>query len=1291
MDIKERILSETSSMVIVTNPDGKITWVNEAFSGVTGYSLQEIKGKKPGDFLQGKDTDPETVALFSAKLVERETFECEILNYTKTGQPYWAKIKCQPLFDKEGNLENFFSIQENITFQKQAEDEIQTSKKILQIALESSRSAIWQWDIPENKIFAFNFRSMLGYAESDQPVDAYEFYLSIQHPDTIIDWEQTLKKITTQEDVDLSYQERLLTKSGKFIWVMHRIKVIRWGQTGYPTSIIGTTINIEELKETQFKLTESEERWKITLKGSGAGIWEINFNNNTVWYSTKAYQSIGYHSLEEFPKTFDWFLDQIHPEDKQMVIDKFIDHVKGRTDTYFLEHRFRCKNGSYKWFAINGIISSRDANGRAISFMGSSYEITDKKEFERKLLLSEDRLKKALEGSGAGIGEIDLLNNKVWYSKKAAQMLGYSDATELPDGLDFYIKLIHPSDINLAMQKLFDHLNGLTPNFEDEYRLLCKDGSYRWFEFRGVVSAFSKSGKPLSFTGSAYDITDRKMYQEKLRLSEERWKFAIEGANAGIWDMDMQKKEIFWSDKTKDILGIDREDNHFTFEEFEKLIYPPDREFVLQMSQKIAKGEIEKEQIEYRIQKRNREIIWVKDYLMVISKNEAGYASRAVGILFDITERKQLDEKLLESEKRWQFALEGTAHGVWDYNLETGEVFYSEKLKELLGYLPNDEFENSLNTWQSLVHPDDLLKSMEQLQLFLQGKADSYMSEQRAMHRDGTYHWYLNRGIIAGRNKEGVPNRIIGTAEDITERKNIMQELVKAKEIAELSAKSKRFFLANMSHEIRTPMNAILGLSEQLKKTYIKKDQQFLINIISDAAKNMQALINDILDFSKIEEGKMILENIDFNLKDLITRTLNLFLLQIQEKNISLTLDFDPHINEYVKGDPNRLNQALINVIGNAIKFTNEGYVHVSCKLILRSEQQQKILFTISDTGPGISQENLSKIFNDFYQEDQSIARRFGGTGLGLFITKNLIKLMGGEINIESQKDIGTSIYFSLTMELGKVIHIDSQMNGYKIDYEILKGKKVLLVEDNKVNRIVVNIILDKLGVSVQDAENGIQALALLDTNRYDIILMDLQMPQLDGISTTGIIRSRGIKTPIIAITANAVADELEFLLKNGFDDYIVKPFEENKFLGTIQHYLNNPKNTHMSQLITSNENATNKLQRIFSSNAQGNTEMEKSIAQAMAMELTESIEGLTRAISLNDYASIKKVAHKQKSTLFSLGLEDDSHAILFLSSLNVNNCSGPMVIKKADSLIVFFSSLLQDIRLLYPDFQVGH
>ena len=1157
LELNDRILRNTHSMIIITNANREIEWVNEAFCNMTGYCLEEVIGRRPGDFLQGKDTDKATIIHMSDRLKNNQPFTCETINYTKDGRPYWIEIKCQPLFGPDGKIEKYFAIEEDISYRKQSQLALRKSQLLLETAMEASGNAVWEWDLNTNKITSINLKNLLGYDDNEMITEAQE-YLSWVHPEDRMNAAEFINLYTGGNRQYGEHQERIRTKSGEYIWILQRSRAVEWDSEGKPIRVVGSAININPIITMTQQLAASEERWKI-----------------------------------------------------------------------------------------------------------------------------------ALEGSGAGIGEIDINENKVWYSLKAAQLLGFASPDKISTSYDDFLETIHPEDLPGAKDIVNKHLNGETPSFEMEFRMLCKDKSYRWFDFHGIISKRNADGSPKAFIGSAYDITDRKLFEEKLKLSEERWKFAIDGANAGIWDWDIHSNTVYYSDKAKELHGIFEKGNTFpAISYFAEKLLPEDRLRVVEEAYEMISGKADRLESEYRIIHSEKGICWINDRAMVVSRDENGKANRVIGIFFDVTEKKLLDEKLRESEQRWIFALEGSSSGVWDYNLPTGDVFYSRKLKELLGYSADESFENSINTWSKLVHPDDVEMANLQIQKFITGEAPTYENEQRAMHKDGTYHWYLNRAIIADKDENGIATRLIGTVADITNRKKNELELIKAKEMAEGSAKAKRLFLANMSHEIRTPMNAILGLSEQLRSSLLHPDQEFLINIINDAARSLQVLIDDILDFSKIEEGKLSLEYIDFDLHEQVRRIISMLLHKAQEKNISIRMEFDWKIAHIVKGDPNRLSQILINIVGNAIKFTREGYVLVTCRLQETHEKKQLITFTVSDTGVGMTEESLANIFTEFYQEDQSIARKFGGTGLGLSISKNLVELMGGDITIESKKHIGTQVHITIPFEMSEHKYLPFVRIEDAINKKVFKNKKILLVEDNKVNRIVASIILKKMNMKIDEAENGKVALYYTQEHEYDLILMDLQMPEMDGITATRIIRENNIQTPIIALTANAVHDELEELLEKGFNSYLVKPFEEKKLLLKIQEQLETPedKANVLLERTAPAKKERNSIRKSILLSGGGNEAMLSVLVDALKLELNEALESLQIALATNDAVFIKKIAHKQKSMLLSLDINDESDTIHFLSKMNIHEVSTEEIREKSIRLFNFFTSLKEETYREFPD-----
>lgn len=741
-----------------------------------------------------------------------------------------------------------------------------------------------------------------------------------------------------------------------------------------------------------------------------------------------------------------------------------------------------------------------------------------------------------------------------------------------------------------------------------------------------------KQSEGMFFCGFIRDISERKKAEADLKESQELWRFALEGTGDGVWEYDFETEDVFFSKQYKKMLGY--EDDEFVNDpkEWRSRIHPDDIPIIDQTDLDYQNKIITSHQREYRIQHRNGQYIWILDRGMILSYTDSGLPKRIIGTHSDITERKVSEQAIRINEEKYRSIIANMNLGLMEVDLNEVILYANQSFCDMSGY-----------------HLDDLV-GQRASRLFVRGENHEFMEVKNNMRKKGITDAYelsiknkrgeLKWWLISGAPKYNDQGELVGSIGihlDITEQKMLELDLIEAREQAEQSANAKQTFLANMSHEIRTPMNAILGMSRQLQKTELTDLQHTYLQAISNSGENLMVVINDILDISKIEAGKLTLESIGFRLTDMVKRAMQVIQFRAEEKGLQIISEIDENISDVLLGDPFRLNQVLLNLLSNAVKFSEKGSIRIHCRLMLREKDRELIEFVIADNGIGMEKEFLNNLFKSFTQEDRSVSRKYGGTGLGMAITKQLAELMGGTIRVQSVKNKGTTVTILIPFLKGteKDMPLQEQQSS---DIGLLKGKRILLVEDNEMNRLVATTTLDNYEPIITEVVNGQEAIDVLKEQEFDVILMDMQMPVLDGLEATKIIRNDlRLTIPVIALTANAIKGESIKCLEAGMNDYISKPFEEVDLVNMLAKWLGKEALKKNPPPVMEKETLydLSKLHEI----GKGNNAFVHKMVNLFIDQIPLSLSEIDNGLQTGDLDKVKAVAHRIKPSIDNLGI----------------------------------------------------
>ncbi len=848
------------------------------------------------------------------------------------------------------------------------------------------------------------------------------------------------------------------------------------------------------------------------------------------------------------------------------------------------------------------------------------------------------------------------------------------------------------------------------------------------------------------------EVRDRRTAQTELLHSREFLEVAQSAGGIGVFDLDLATHMIQGSGSFFALQGVEARVGAISQDQWLAFVHPDDLEsLVSAFSAAVESGGGYR--AEYRIKRLDRSVRWVSSAGRVMS--DPSGARRIVGSMMDITERKQAELALQETEARLERAVRGTSDGLVELNLGTGQLWFAPRVADLLGYAV-DALPTTVRRFARLLYPGDFARLVATTREHLRSAAPH---DVEFRIRDGSGGWQWLRSRAQANLDAGTGAMILsGSLQLVTDRRLQAAELERARTAAEQANRSKSDFLANMSHEIRTPINGVIGMTHVLLDTPLSESQRECVEIVRSSGEALLALVNDILDFSKIEAGKMELERIDFDVRSVVDDALGSVALAALGKDLELAADVGNDVPTIVRGDPGRLRQCLINLLSNAVKFTAQGHVAVEVTQVALTAAGAQLRFTVSDTGIGIPADRLDRLFREFSQVDSSTTRHYGGSGLGLSIVKRLAGLMGGAVGVESRPDAGSRFWFTIELAVpaatgsgdaralgARVLVLDGhpvaarslgrQLEALGCEVEMcaeeasfiaalaavpppgvamidvrlltgpltaalsrararpavprfvllaplglaaappagfdailskpvrrqqlytcvsglveappaplpaaggphaeVAGRRVLLVEDNAVNRRVAEHQLHKLGCVVSIACNGVEAVTATLGDDVDLVLMDCQMPLLDGFDATRQIRQREAggprRLPIIALTANALSGDREACLAAGMDDYLAKPLEPAALASCIERWA--PRAGRPP--VTDDEPTIDLL--ALGEVTDGDADFERELMEVFVASGDTALAALIECLGAADLAAVRRHAHALKGASANL------------------------------------------------------
>jgi len=741
--------------------------------------------------------------------------------------------------------------------------------------------------------------------------------------------------------------------------------------------------------------------------------------------------------------------------------------------------------------------------------------------------------------------------------------------------IDHWTTLLHPDDRDKTIASIVEAIR-LGKHYTLEYRLRLGTNRTRWLRAHGQP-ARTPEGESVVY-GALLDITNVKHLELEVLARDARLHDISNAARFYMWELDLEQME-YALDRPTSAIGERGRARNETFTQSVEAArtrhHPDDRHIFDEMIDRIRTQDVPYE-IEARVMHPDDTYHWMLAQGKLVKD---GGSRRVRGIIQDIDVRKQAALHLQAVESRLERSMRGTNDGMWETSCASHDLWVSPRFAEMLGYVQSDLIGNQQLLFD-ITHPEDQAKLGPVFRTHASSH-DQFDLEIRQRHKSGEYRVMRLRGMCE-RDAQGEPLTVSGSQQDITERYEHQRALIVATNAADAASHAKSEFLANMSHEIRTPMNGVMGMTGLLLETKLNPEQRDYAETVRDSASALLTVINDILDFSKVEAGKLEIEHIDMDLRDTVEDVARLLAIQAHAKNLEVTVFLDPSLPDIVKGDAGRLRQILLNLGGNAVKFTLNGEVSIDVRVVAQDEQGTMVRCEVRDTGVGIPPDQIAALFKPFSQIDASTTRKFGGTGLGLSIVKRLVELMGGESGVSSAEGGGSTFWFTARLGIST-----GQNKTRQLPLASIQGRRILIVDDNATNRKVLIGQMARCGVVAHAACSAEEALALLRVaaetgHGYELALLDYQMPNCDGEQLGQIICNDATlkSTRLVLLTSSGQRNDAHRFEKLGFAGYLLKPVTQSDLMQCLMLAFAAPAESWHSHTQTIVTNATLQSQR---------------------------------------------------------------------------------------------------------------